>query len=222
MEVLCVGFPRSGTESLQCALLKLGYSHTYHGWDMLFEAPSYLRKWAGLARKKGYGPPALGDLPKVSRDDFDEILGHCMAVTDAPGSVFAAELIAAYPEAKVVLNVRRDLDAWLASLENTVLAAERSRRVRVGAAFCSELFWCYHVFSHYMWARLFRSPGTGTAESATANGKWIYREHCAMVRGLVPKENLLEWSVEDGWEPLCEVSFGYSSIWCFLCRLMSV
>lgn len=24
-----------------------------------------------------------------------------------------------------------------------------------------------------------------------------------MIRGLVPKERLLEWSVEDGWEPLC-------------------
>ena len=25
-----------------------------------------------------------------------------------------------------------------------------------------------------------------------------------MIRGLVPKERLLEWAVEDGWEPLCE------------------
>lgn len=24
-----------------------------------------------------------------------------------------------------------------------------------------------------------------------------------MVRGLVPKERLLEWSITDGWEPLC-------------------
>lgn len=24
-----------------------------------------------------------------------------------------------------------------------------------------------------------------------------------MVRGMVPPERLLEWSVEDGWEPLC-------------------
>lgn len=24
-----------------------------------------------------------------------------------------------------------------------------------------------------------------------------------MVRGLVPKERLLEWTVEEGWEPLC-------------------
>jgi hypothetical protein len=24
-----------------------------------------------------------------------------------------------------------------------------------------------------------------------------------MIRGLVPKDRLLEWTVEDGWEPLC-------------------
>lgn len=35
------------------------------------------------------------------------------------------------------------------------------------------------------------------------NGKWIYREHCDMIRGLVPKERLLEWSVEQSWEPIC-------------------
>ena len=25
-----------------------------------------------------------------------------------------------------------------------------------------------------------------------------------MIRGLVPKERLLEWTVKDGWEPLCK------------------
>ena len=29
-------------------------------------------------------------------------------------------------------------------------------------------------------------------------------EHYNMVRGLVPKERLLEWTVEDEWEPLCK------------------
>lgn len=29
-------------------------------------------------------------------------------------------------------------------------------------------------------------------------------EHEAMIKGLVPKERLLEWYIEDGWEPLCK------------------
>lgn len=35
-------------------------------------------------------------------------------------------------------------------------------------------------------------------------GKTIHEQHSEMVRQLVPREQLLEWHVEDGWEPLCE------------------
>lgn len=52
MEVLCVGLPRSGTESLQHALLKLGYDHTLHGWDIILEEPNYCQQWVGLSRRK--------------------------------------------------------------------------------------------------------------------------------------------------------------------------
>lgn len=34
-------------------------------------------------------------------------------------------------------------------------------------------------------------------------GKQVYTEHYSMVRKMVPETNLLEYSVEDGWEPLC-------------------
>lgn len=52
MEVLCVGMPRTGTESLQHALLTLGYDHTYHGWDIIYERPNYAQQWVRLCRKK--------------------------------------------------------------------------------------------------------------------------------------------------------------------------
>jgi hypothetical protein len=110
MEVLCISFPRTGTESLQTALLKLGYDYIYYGWDILFEDPPRLADWSRLCRKKWYGEPD-GDV-SISAAEFDELIGHCAAVTDTAGSPFAAELIAAYPDAKVGLNVRRNLDAW--------------------------------------------------------------------------------------------------------------
>lgn len=52
MEVLCVGMPRTGTESLQHALLRLGYDHTYHGWDIIYDQPNYAQQWVRLCRKK--------------------------------------------------------------------------------------------------------------------------------------------------------------------------
>ncbi|KAG8359423.1 hypothetical protein FVEN_g2880 [Fusarium venenatum] len=171
MQVLCVGPPRSGTESLQTALLKLGYDHTYHGWDI---------------------------------EDFDEILGHCVAVTDAAASVFAAELIAAYPDAKVVLNYRKDLDAWHQSAIKTLLSVWDSWLIFALSCLGKELFWVWHVYRRFMWPGLFRALDGDIDTGIGRNGKWVYKEHCNMIRGLVPKERLLEWTVQDGWEPLCK------------------
>jgi Sulfotransferase domain len=75
--------------------------------------------WTRLCRKKWHCEP--NDDVSISAAEFDELIGHCTAVADAARSCFAAELIAAYPEAKVVLNVRRDLDAWHRSAVKTIL-----------------------------------------------------------------------------------------------------
>ena len=64
------------------------------------------------------------------------------------------------------------------------------------------------VYERLLWKLIFRATDESEGalgQAVRRNGKWIYREHDAMVRGLVPPENLLEWSVEDGWEPLCKV-----------------
>lgn len=48
--------------------------------------------------------------------NYNKLLGNgkltCLkATTDAPGCAFIPELVAAYPDAKVVLN-KRDVDKW--------------------------------------------------------------------------------------------------------------
>lgn len=35
------------------------------------------------------------------------------------------------------------------------------------------------------------------------NGKYVYAQHYSNVRAMVPKENLLEYEVTQGWLPLC-------------------
>ncbi|SPO00995.1 uncharacterized protein DNG_03744 [Cephalotrichum gorgonifer] len=205
MEVLCVGFPRSGTESLQQALLTLGYDYTYHGWDIVFDIPTSAPGWVRLAQKKYHGPSPDGDDgPRVTREDFDELIGHCVAVTDAAASCFAPEMIAAYPEAKVVLNVRRDLDAWRRSARGTLVKANRSWAFYLASWFDRECFWAWTVYERYLWPLLFRAPGGDFGGAIDRNGKWIYKEHSAMIKGLVPADRLLEWSVDEGWGPLCE------------------
>lgn len=42
-----------------------------------------------------------------------------------------------------------------------------------------------------------------TDETVGAKAKDKYRAHYAMVRELTPRDRLLEFKLEDGWEPLC-------------------
>ena len=56
------------------------------------------------AKYDGKGKP-------YGRAEFDKLLGHCQGVSDMPAILFAEELIAAYPEAKVILT-HRIFDTW--------------------------------------------------------------------------------------------------------------
>ncbi|RHZ54480.1 hypothetical protein CDV55_102630 [Aspergillus turcosus] len=201
MQVICVGLPRSATESLSVALQKLGLT-PYHGWDISFEENAgYIEGWAKLARAKWHGKED-GEF-RVSRGEFDAQLGHCDAVVDTAASFFATELVEAYPEALVILNTRKDLDAWHRSAVKTLLNEIADRWfLWVMRFFCADLFWLWELYVIHGYPGLFRGKTVRTA--IASNGKWVYREYCAMIRGSVPPERLLEWSVEDGWKPLCE------------------
>ncbi|KAK4189406.1 hypothetical protein QBC35DRAFT_146685 [Podospora australis] len=202
LEVICVGLPRSGTESLQHALIRLGYDHTFHGWDIVYEEPSYCREWVKLCRKKWFGP--FSGTQTFTPADFDPLIGHSVAVTDAAASVFAAELITAYPDAKVILNYRKDVEAWHRSVTTTLVRAQHQWLLFFMSCLHSDCFWAWHVFVRFMWPGLFRALDGNIETGVCRNGRWVAREHHAMIRGLVPPRKLLEWTVEDGWAPLCK------------------
>jgi hypothetical protein len=99
-------------------------------------------------------------------------------VTDTVSSCFAAELIAAYPDAKVVLNVRKDLDGWHRSAVKTIQAdVERSWVIWFLKWFSAQGFWIFHVFYNFFLCGLFRNPGSTVESGLVPNGKWIMREH---------------------------------------------
>lgn len=166
----------------------------YVGWELPAQ-PSDNITWFRLYRKKYFGSD--DGKTNITTEDFDAVLGDSIAVTDIPAAMFAKDLIAAYPDAKVILNIRPDLDAWYQSTISTFCGNIVPRSHRLLSYFDAELFWFFHGFLTTM----FREFYHGSFEK---NGKWVGEEHIAMVKGLMPKDKLLEWKVEDGWEPLCE------------------
>ena len=213
MEVLALGLSRSATNSLKEALLILGYKDCFHGYDLVYK-PLEASRWVELIRRKYYPTTSIWSPYRrsereeealITAEEFDSVLGHCGAVTDSPVALFAYDLIQAYPEAKVILNKRKDLDRWKASMMETLVAGGETWMVWTAAWFESELWWMYHPYHSLIFPTIYGSMYSGGTfgDAMQGKGKWMNLQHSAMVRGAAQRDNLLEWTVEDGWEPLC-------------------
>ncbi|KAJ4144425.1 hypothetical protein LMH87_003309 [Akanthomyces muscarius] len=192
MKVLCLGMSRTGTVSLRESLLTLGYRHSYHMVDAIASSPYRdCRLWIDLLNKKEAGK-------KVTREDLDQILGHCQAVTDMPAAYFAEELIEAYPDAKVILTTR-DTESWFASM-TTALRPMLDGPLAAFAATTDQLLL---MPTRWIPALLQTLDRVLFQKDFAANGRHAYEAHNARVRSLVPASKLLEYHVREGWVPLC-------------------
>ncbi|KAJ6595545.1 P-loop containing nucleoside triphosphate hydrolase protein [Mycena vulgaris] len=191
MQVLALGFPRTGTSSLKTALETLGYVRTDHGSAVATSSPEKKDMWIAALKAK-----IDGDGTPFGREEWDRLLGDCQAVTDVPHILFAEELIAAYPDAKVVLTTR-DVDSWWRSYEATVVEAMKPAvhaplRHAYSPAYSKtlDLFELVHVV-------LF-----GTAHVTGEIAKARFAAHYDEIRRLAPADRLLEFEVKEGWVPL--------------------
>ncbi|KAL9056433.1 MAG: hypothetical protein Q9162_002914 [Coniocarpon cinnabarinum] len=99
------------------ALRALGYSEIYHASAIYFENPRDVDMWLEAFEGKFDGTRG-----KFQREDWDRLLGHCMAISDVPCVPhFDEDLLTAYPEAKVVLSVRDSPEQWWKSVSSTLV-----------------------------------------------------------------------------------------------------
>jgi Sulfotransferase domain len=120
-------------------------------------------------------------------------------VCDIPPAAFAEELIAAYPEAKVVI-LNRDVDKWYQSMEQTLLRAGKPTPWRI---FVSLLDWRQMGQVHKMFGLMVPAL-FGSADPSAAHLKKFFVEYHDNIRRIVPKDRLLEYKVQDGYQPLCD------------------
>ena len=194
MEVLSLGFSRTGTSSMQEALGTLGYTSPYH-FSSIFENTRDAELWREAIHAKFHGGPSLD-----WKAHFDGLLGHCGAVTDMPAILFWRELAEAYPEARVVL-VEREVGKWVPScgvLLEGILDPFLGYVLRF-----TDPFWMGRVIGC---GRAWVQAAFGTTDLAGAKAVAVetYRAHYAAVRAGIPADRLLEYELGSGWEPLCE------------------
>lgn len=176
----------------------LGLNRTHHMIHVLSDTESReMGEWTRALRAKYRNS---GTFTKL---DWDRLLGDCQGVIDYPSALFAADLAQLYPDAKVVM-LNRDPERWYESVSETVAAfqspglARRARmlycylfapRMRDVAAFWTEIHHAEGGYDHFR-----------EKEKAIAYMRQSYDE----CRAVVEEARRIEWTVQDGWEPLCE------------------
>jgi hypothetical protein len=110
LQVIGAGFGRSGTTSLRQALHELGYAPCYHMQTALMHC-SHMKFWV----RARAGEPV----------DFRQFFRATRATVDWPACEFYRELMALYPDARVLLNVR-DPEAWYDSMIDTLWVIQRA------------------------------------------------------------------------------------------------
>ncbi|KAI0808746.1 P-loop containing nucleoside triphosphate hydrolase protein [Xylaria sp. FL0064] len=189
MRALLLAPGRTGTASMRAAMKQLGFVDTYHMMNCSIENPPDALLWMDALRAKYDG------VGEFTRKDWDKLLGGSQAVCDWPACAFAKELIEAYPEAKVVMTTR-EVNSWHASTMKTVYWRVTDPELR----WLSNFSWAAKMY-YPMLKKFFDTFFEGDFPN---RGKDVFTKHYAEVKKMVPPERLLEYRVQDGWEPLCK------------------
>ncbi|MEV0401924.1 sulfotransferase family protein [Actinoallomurus sp. NPDC050550] len=177
LQVIGAGFGRTGTLSMKLALERLGFGPCHHMIELI-DDQEQLDLWSRVAED--------------GTADWDMVYRDFRATVDWPGVTFWRQLVAHYPEAKVILTVR-DPRSWYESAYESIYRARsyladdplsRERRELVG---------------RLLWDGAFGGRFED-AEHAMA----VFAAHNDEVRREVPAERLLEFQVKQGWGPLCD------------------
>jgi hypothetical protein len=190
MKVIGAGLPRTATLSQHAAMEILGFKPVYH-MATVFE--------------KGQAPEWREVLD--GKRSAAELLDGYVATVDWPGSYYTKDLVAAFPEAKVVLS-ERPPEAWAQSMVKTIWGlfyADNLMRHLSDARGSIDPGWrAYIEMMKEMWfrAELFEAgDGPGTTPEYLAKAFVRRNEE---LKAALPAERLLVWSAKDGWGPLCE------------------
>ncbi|MEV4113897.1 sulfotransferase family protein [Nonomuraea sp. NPDC049695] len=192
MRVIGVGFGRTGTTSLRVALEELGFGPCYHMFNIV-EEPRRINHWLAAAE----GRPV----------DWTKVFAGFASVVDFPAAAFWRELVAHYPEAKVVLTVR-DAQRWYDSATSTIFkkAVEAESRpaaakfaFRLAGKISPDLGAFTRMVQTAIQQRLFDGRVTDREHAIK-----VFEQHNRDVMAEVPEDRLLVYDVTQGWERLCD------------------
>ncbi|KAF5989535.1 hypothetical protein FBULB1_821 [Fusarium bulbicola] len=201
LQVIGAGLPRTGTASISRALEILLDGPVYHGGTQAFLGPEVeIKTWIQVLKQ--WRPEGIS-IRRSNLDLIKERVGGFVAITDSPGSTLVRELMAIYPDAKVICTVR-DVKAWERSM-----ATVSSKSTQWFLRFVLFPLPSLRYFVDYInalrqqWFLKF-----GETEPVTGSS---YNQHITWLKENVPEDRLVFIDVRDGWEPLWAISVSAGS-----------
>eukprot|EP00980_Cylindrotheca_fusiformis_P004263 scaffold918_cov126-Cylindrotheca_fusiformis.AAC.42 len=200
LKVVGVGFGRTGTYSLALALDELGFPtlHTQH----LYENEDIFEMWVDSV----FQPSLDKGHAELGFPDWDVIAQHgYQATMDFPTALYYEQILQKYPNCKFILTTRQDSETWFRSWDN--LAKSITTPANVAGSFISGVQ-RYSIYLRWLYGVVNKDDGFLTSKEPRDNQNHdvaikSYESHNARVRQLIPSDQLLEFSVKDGWAPLC-------------------
>lgn len=177
LKIVGSGFGRTGTMSTKLALEQVGFGPCHHMVEVMGN-PNQPAYWSAFVTGKNV--------------NWAEVFADYTSQVDFPGAAVWPQLVAAFPDAKV-LHTERPEDEWWASYSKTIgkfWIHFRSLPVPPG------LISMFETMDELLRERVF---GGLDREASVA----AYRRNNEKVRATVPAEKLLVFTPSDGWEPLC-------------------
>ncbi|MGE0387191.1 MAG: sulfotransferase family protein [Gammaproteobacteria bacterium] len=189
LEVIGAGFGRTGTMSTWEALRQLGLP-CYHMVEVIGpkQNKGHLEFWQRVA-----------NAPAGTQHDWERVFANYRAAVDNPACCVWRELMAAYPDARVLLTLHpKGAEAWYESTIDTIYFTETLWQFKVLEWFTPFGRRFGDMAHKLIWQRSHRGTMNDRA-AAIAH----YQRHVEEVKAAVPPERLLVYSVDQGWEPLC-------------------
>ena len=195
MEVICPGYSRTGTLTMQKALEILGYP-TYH-FSNVYDNTRECELWLKAVYAKFYGKGQIA----TDRNFWDGLLGHVGAVTDTPCNLFFKELLEAYTDAKVVL-VERELESWFRSWMGFCKSCYFPLFPILGRM---DPYWAGRIIRLGLATTPMQAGFAQDLDQVRVRSRDAYRHHYRDVKEMVTdKKRFLQFDLKQGWKPLCE------------------
>jgi hypothetical protein len=189
LQIIGTGVGRTGTHSLKLALEQLGFGKCYHMVE-LFQYPDNVIYFERAERGEEV--------------DWDKLFTGYNSAVDYPVARYYKQIIAKYPEAKIIHTIR-DPESWYQSAMETIFWASKPSIGRILSLMIKM------PFSSTIRKRLPVLKYNGSLVDNTF-GKDLknkqavikkYNEINAETLNFIPKNRSLVYDLKTGWEPLC-------------------